>query len=330
MLRKNVALALSTLLLANTAAALDFARIDHERLEAQTRALVEIQALTERPGFAVAPSKEFTGGCVTEPFPVQPTGPKWTVRASDVAGAQMEITAWRRPCGTAGDAQLFITVSPVSGTPFAPCRVTMVQNNVQYSSLLRTNLPSNIATTALCGNLFTPTTAYVISTGLSPAFDDDQASTLFFDLAAIPTPVRLDIPAYNAADYGAPPPALSTVRRQMAGAWNTEGMGNQGFYFDIDESARILAVAWFTGTPDGRARDWYSALGTFTGPRVQLTVYRTEDVAFARQTTVNTQPFGTMTMDFAACDRATVSWSLNDGRSGSLPIRKVLPVIPAC
>ncbi len=330
MLRTKVALTLSALLLANSAVAGDSAQIDHQRLHAQTRALVEIQTLTELPQFAVAPSKEFTEGCVTEPFPVQPTGPRWTARTSDLAGAQMDITAWRRPCGTAGDAQLLITVSPVSGTPFSPCRVTMVQNNIQYTSLLRTNSPRNIATTALCGNLFTAASVYVISTGLSPAFDDDQASTLFFDLAGIANPVRLDIPAYSAADYGAPAPGISTVRRQMAGAWNTEGMGNQGFYFDIDESARILAVAWFTGTPDGRARDWYSALGSFTGPRVQLTVYRTEDVAFARQTPVNTQPFGTMAMDFAACDRATVSWSLNDGRSGSLPIRKVLPVIPAC
>lgn len=123
MLRTKVALTLSALLLANSAVAGDSAQIDHQRLHAQTRALVEIQALTELPQFAVAPSKEFTEGCVTEPFPVQPTGPRWTARTSDLAGAQMDITAWRRPCGTAGDAQLLITVSPVSGTPFSPCRV---------------------------------------------------------------------------------------------------------------------------------------------------------------------------------------------------------------
>jgi len=288
------------------------------------------QALARQTAAGAATSKEFTSGCVGFPLPTQPTGPTWSTRYVSDQGGEVELTAWRVPCSGANDAQLVVKATPLSGTPFSPCQATMVQNGVQYTSLLRTSDPGAVIT-HLCNTLYVPTSFYLISTGLTPAFDDDQASTLYFRVSGTLEGVRLDVPAFNPADYTAtPPPSSLTVKRQMAGAWNTDTIGNQGFFFDVDEPSRILAVAWFTGTTDGRALDWYSAVGNYTGPNVQLTVYRTTGVAFARPTPVNTVPFGSMTINFSACDRATARWQLDDGRTGELPIQKLLAVVPAC
>jgi len=272
-------------------------------------------------------AKEFTTGCVTSPFPTTPSGPTYRGIYTRL-GESADVTVWRIPCGAAqAEAQTLVTFAPRTAAPFI-CGVFVIvlQGGVQFDSI-SLDRGSSSSSDSLCSAILVPVTTRLRPSSQS-GFDDDAAFSLLIASSGGPT-LRIEVPAYNSALYGVSPPAFS-IKPQMTGAWNTTGIGNQGWFFDINESGRTFAAAWFTGKPDGIGLDWYSALGTYSGDAVVTTLFRTTGVAFARATEVNTNAFGTLTFDFESCALGVVTWVMDDGRTGSLAIKKILPVPAGC
>lgn len=277
---------------------------------------------------AHAASKEFTTGCVAFPLPATPTGPTYTgfyQRNNQTA----DFVVWRAPCGPArAEAQTLVRITPRTGTPFV-CAPTIIQNGIQYEPSAMRRSPA--AGDSLCSEVLVPVTVYIPATTASGvAFDDDAAFTLIYPASGSTSAgLRIEVPAYDPALYGVAPPAFS-IRPSMSGGWNTAGVSSQGFYFDISEANRIFAAAWFTGTPNGLSLDWYSALGNYSGDSVNATLFRSTGVGFAQGSTAITAAFGTIRFEFESCTSGVVTWQMNDGRTGSLPIRKLVPPPTPC
>lgn len=276
--------------------------------------------------YASTQPKEFTTGCVAFPLPTTPSGPTAEglyLRSNETA----DVIVWRVPCGAdRAQAQTLITFRPRTGSPFV-CSMTVLQNGLQYDLTALRRSPSS--GDSLCGDLLLPVTAYIPPTSTSGvAFDDDAAFTLIYTPTST-SGLRLEVPAYNPALYGVQPPSF-TIKPGMSGAWNTAGVAAQGWYFDINESGKIFAAAWFTGSQNGLSLDWYSALGTYAGDSVTTTLFRSSGVGFAQGSTATTAPFGTLTFEFESCTSGVATWQMNDGRTGTLPIRKLLPPPAGC
>lgn len=290
---------------------------------------IVLATLVSEPSFAKDPTsptanaKEFTTGCVSIPLPSTPTGPTYSAvyqRNSETA----DFVVWRVPCGaTRAEAQTLVRISPRTGSPFV-CSFTILQAGIQFDSI--TFQRSTSLSDSICSDVLVPITAFIpTSTASGVRFDDDAAFTIIYTSSGSNSAgIRLEVPAYDPALYGVEPPAFE-IKPGMSGAWNTAGVAAQGWYFDINQSGKVFAAAWFTGSQNGLSLDWYSALGTYAGDAVTATLFRSTGVGFAQGSTATTAPFGTLTFEFESCTSGVATWQMNDGRTGSLPIRKLLP-----
>lgn len=290
---------------------------------------ISLAALGGTPAFAKetpAPSaspKEFTTGCVSIPLPSTPTGPTYSAvyqRNNETA----DFVVWRVPCGaTRAEAQTLVRIIPRSGSPFV-CSFTILQGGIQFDSIAFQR--STSLTDSICSDVLVPITGYIPpSTASGVRFDDDAAFTIIGSSLGSSSPgIRLEVPAYDPALYGVEPPAFE-IKPGMSGAWNTAGVAAQGWYFDINQSGKVFAAAWFTGSQNGLSLDWYSALGAYAGDSVTTTLYRSSGVGFAQGSTATTTAFGTLTFEFESCTSGVATWQMSDGRTGTLPIRKLLP-----
>lgn len=120
-------------------------------------------------------------------------------------------------------------------------------------------------------------------------------------------------------------------------AWFNPATSGQGFSIVVYPEIEIMFVSWFTfdterpmdaeanlGDPGQR---WLTAQGPFDGNRANLSLFVTRDGVFdAPEPTVETVEAGTLTIEFADCTEALVSYQIESlGVSGQIPIQRISP-----
>jgi len=120
------------------------------------------------------------------------------------------------------------------------------------------------------------------------------------------------------------------INTGMDGGWYDPETSGQGFLLDIHADAaggNYLFVAWFTyGDDTASGQRWLTAQGAFEGATASLEVSETTGGLFDDPTSVSTGPVGTMTIDFADCSNATLSYTLeNEGLEGTMDLTRLLP-----
>lgn len=287
--------------------------------EAEARRLDALRVSAE-PIFRL---KEFTAGCVPHPFPTTPAGPTYTGVVVDNLKAAA-LTIWRVPCA-GGDAQTLVTFEPRAGDPFVcSARVTLLQEGRQIDSLFLSRHPTSID--SLCSNLFVTTTVWLRPASSATPFDDDAAFTFLYEDSL--STGRTEVPAYNPAQYGGTP--SFAVSSKLAGTWYVAAMPGQGWFFDVHDASKQFVMSWFTWTSSASGHDWYTGLGSFSGDRATLTLYRSSGGRFATPQTVSTTSAGTAQISFASCTAGTLTYSFEDGRTGTLPIVRLTEKPPGC
>ncbi|MSP50560.1 MAG: hypothetical protein EXQ95_14715 [Alphaproteobacteria bacterium] len=116
-------------------------------------------------GDADRPSS-ITLGCVTNPFPTQPSGASYSaafVNNAFTGAGSFTVSAWREACvSDPSRSAVFIRYFPPSGQYIFVCggggALDATQNGRRYSSLLESSRYSPPSTNSFCGYVYSATT----------------------------------------------------------------------------------------------------------------------------------------------------------------------------
>jgi len=120
------------------------------------------------------------------------------------------------------------------------------------------------------------------------------------------------------------------VNHGMDGAWFDPTTSGQGFFFDVhanEDGGELMFVSWFTyGDDTASGQRWLTAEGPLEESRAELAIYDTRGGSFDDPRSAESVPVGTMSIDFADCRNALLSYSLDDGQlAGAMTISRLLP-----
>jgi len=120
------------------------------------------------------------------------------------------------------------------------------------------------------------------------------------------------------------------INAGMDGAWFDPDTPGQGFYIDAypdPEGGNFIFVAWFTyGEDTASGQRWLTAQGSFEGSIAEIDVFETTGGNFDDPQATSTTNVGTMSIDFADCSNALLTYSLTDnGAEGDIAITRVIP-----
>jgi hypothetical protein len=280
------------------------------------------QQVVEATAFAQAAErgalpKELSLNCVPLNLPTTPQGPTWSMVVEDIFLGQrishFRATAWRYPCPGGNDHQLIVTLTPL--TPdLSVGQLFNIQQPGNGLGTFNTIMVTNVAAIPFTGHLARTTSIMLAYAGGQNGFDDDAALTLRYTGLGR-GPFEVQIPAVSVSST--PPPAAYSITGALDGVWWNPMMDGQGFFIDVDTAARIVALGWYTAHPQTGAREWFTALGSYTGDKATLTVYRTNNIQFIRPGTGSTTAAGTATLRFSGCDRAYFEYQLDIAAGGS-------------
>lgn len=120
-------------------------------------------------------------------------------------------------------------------------------------------------------------------------------------------------------------------------AWYFPGTNGQGFFVVVFPGLESMFLTWFTfdtERPDGSVtamlgepgHRWLTAQGGFSGSKAVLDVYITSGGVFdSTAPTPDTDPDGTITIEFFSCNEGTVSYDIPSiNRQDIVPIQRVV------
>ena len=120
------------------------------------------------------------------------------------------------------------------------------------------------------------------------------------------------------------------INAGMDGAWYDQDTVGQGFFLDAhpdSQGGNFLFLSWFTfgeGTESGQR--WLTAQGNFAGSTATLEIHETSGGSFNVGGGTETVAAGTMTIDFADCSHANLSYALlSEGAAGEIDLTRVVP-----
>ena len=136
---------------------------------------------------------------------------------------------------------------------------------------------------------------------------------------------------------GPPGGGLDLDQQGLTGSWYEPATSGQGMEIEFfpnlaGPSTALVAGAWFTfdtGSGGADRQRWY----TFTGnaqsgqSSVPITILRNVGGTFNAPPVTNASPVGTGTLSFSGCTAGTLDYQFTDGRSGSIPLSRLLPSV---
>lgn len=264
---------------------------------------------------------------VSFPISTTPIGPSVTQRFAFPGKTPVDVTFWRKPCDQ-DDAIVLVTVEPTGEGDafFCGTELQIVQANTQSTST-RLALDA-LAYQSLCGSVRVPTTGW-LNVRMPREFDHEDAFTVH-SAHFQSGPARVS--AYDHAAYsgtpGPTPGPVATIDDDFSGSWYHAGesVKNQGWFLEFSDDSHSPShalAAWFTGNADGTALMWYTAHGSYQGHVATLKVYQTDNVTFGGNTG-STREVGSLKLTFQSCTTGTAEWQFQDGRTGSLPITRMI------
>lgn len=289
-------------------------------------------------GLALAedlPGEEITPNCLAVPLSTVPSGPTWSFEVNTAGSnsppAVVRGTFWRKPCATAGDAQLLLTFSVVSGTPFVcgGLRVVLIQNSQQTNEVFLDSDPNNGVLDSFCGSLMVPTTTVLNEFGSSFVFDDDSSFSFVYLAGTSASPnANVSVAGYDPADYGLPV-LLQPISGNLSGSYYDPLRNGEGVLVEAGQQGtrRVLFLTWYTYA--GGLQRWIVgnvdyAPGT-TEIHVPLLV--TTGGLFGASfnpAQVQWANWGSATLSFPTCATLRFQWSENGGQIGTYNYQRLL------
>lgn len=266
--------------------------------------------------------KEVTPGCLQTPIPVTPTGPTWSFEANTRTASSPRIvrgTFWRKPCATAGNAQLILTLTPITSTPFV-CSVgpVLIQNSQQTDDISFDTSPNTSTTDSFCSDLFVPTSVVIEERSSSFTFDDDAPFTFAFETdqpSAIVNVGGYDPAAYNLPNQNQP------IAGKLSGSYYSPARDGEGVLIEVGRIGlrRTFFLTWYTYA--GGLQRWIVGNLDYAAGATVLTVplFVTTGGQFGaayNPAQVQASAFGSATVSFPTCSTMRFQWSENGGQSG--------------
>jgi hypothetical protein len=281
--------------------------------------------LAEGAELAPLQPKEITIGCVATPLPTTPSGPSVSFEANvGTPGAPRVIRGvlWRRPCAGAGDAQLIITFTPVSGAPLlCHTEAELIQGGVRTDNFFFDTNPNSSALETFCANLTQSTSVVIDEREAGFTFDDDLAFTFVYEVDSNVGPdVAVNVPAYDPAAYGAVGGNL-LLSGKFSGSYFDPARAGEGMLLEIGRvgARRTVFLAWFTYV--GGVQRWLvgnvdiaAGVNSVVIP-ISVTSGGQFGAAF-NPAQVQSTPFGSVTLSFPGCTQMRFQWVENGGQSG--------------
>lgn len=105
-----------------------------------------------------------------------------------------------------------------------------------------------------------------------------------------------------------------TIDASFTGAWYDPAQNGHGFLIEVLPGGNMLAW-WFTFSPEGQ-QSWFGGVGPITGNRAVISPQRTTGGRFIpnfNPSTIQNEPFGTLTFTFTSCRSGQVAFNLPQG-----------------
>lgn len=174
-----------------------------------------------------------------------------------------------------------------------------------------------------------------------------DGSRNLIDLAPVDLPAGAVLSVLATGDGGNQPlgftalplgalPTEAPVDVSVSGHWFTPQFDGQGFAFTPIPTENRLLGSWYSWGANG-SQVWYTldsagprsgadaANGGFDNDGAVFTVYRSTGGAFLSNQTVTSVPVGTLTVDFADCNNASVRYALDGVPAGTFPLQNLTP-----
>ena len=126
-------------------------------------------------------------------------------------------------------------------------------------------------------------------------------------------------------------------------SWYNPETSGQGLLFDISPSIGNLFAAWYTFLPNGQtvagpvSQNWFTLQSTFTDGTTSLAnipIIETSGGIFDNPATVTKSQVGNRYYLFPDCNAMTLTYQFtggaNQGLSGTIPLKRVLPAPAGC
>jgi hypothetical protein len=271
-------------------------------------------------------------GCIAAPFPTTPSGPIWSTQANFNTASNPQnalVTVWRKSCSSSSAVTL-VTFEPLLGASPFVCSgsAAFIQNGTQYDDVFYRTNTSGL--NSFCSNLLVTWTVALFEGSSGSTFNPSNP----FTLVVIKSPstnvpsARIDVGAYNAADYGGAAGPLVITGRQ-SGNWYNPARNGEGFMLEIGSSGttRAIVASWYTyrnGLPL-----WIYGSATLApgATSIQIPVFTTRGAQFGsafHASDVIIDNWGTVTFSFQSCNAATAVYAQTGGETGTLQLQRIL------
>jgi hypothetical protein len=248
-----------------------------------------------------------------------PSGPATVVSAH--VGQAVDLVAMKFD-----GAEISALDSPIDNTVsfYDGDTVLCSQVPISYSQ----NLTAAVSSGSLSGS-YASQYAAVCPTTFSSA--GNHALTVQYDSAQPTTPSTPVIQTVAAAT------PFDADQLALSGSWYRPVTSGQGMLFTVTPDAGgpgigELAGAWFTFDPAGNPL-WLTFAGNLTaahGATYDLNIYTTAGGNFNAAPVIQGTPYGTASLTFYDCSDASLTYTFNDGRSGTIPQVRLSAATPTC
>jgi hypothetical protein len=124
------------------------------------------------------------------------------------------------------------------------------------------------------------------------------------------------------------------INAGLSGAWFNPDTNGQGVYLEVLPANNLLISAWFTYDllppevvqksefgADGHR--WFTMEGQYTDNRMEGIIILSEGGAFDSGEPVSNSLFGSVSIEFSACDRALLTYEITEpALSGSIALNR--------
>ncbi len=115
----------------------------------------------------------------------------------------------------------------------------------------------------------------------------------------------------------------------LAGSWFNPATSGQGLLLEAYPSSNQLVGTWFTfdtTAGDVTRQRWYSIAGTTANGAASstITIFRNIGGNFDTVPVTTAEAVGTGTLSFSTCTQGNLAYSFSDGRTGNIPLTRLL------
>jgi hypothetical protein len=246
---------------------------------------------------------------------------------ADGTTPNMSVESACMPAATAHNVDLYMNIMGTSGFAIASINAYGdTECNNGLTSISSQSFPANQVwdTYSMSQIILPPATRsakVVLTAGMGSSADTGDIN--FDHIAFGPT--------------GTLPTSVNVNQEGLTGTWYNPATSGQGMQFqfspdDSDPGDGSVFGAWFTYdivAGDTNSQRWYSIQGGLMGDAesAPVTIYSNVGGAFDSGPATTAEAVGSGMLTFDSCESGAFTYALDDGRSGTIPLQRLLPNI---